>query len=262
MSHTRQERPIPTFKTLPRPVYARVENWDDSGSHTQWHTHHWGQWSYAVEGILVVHTQDGHYVAPPQYAIWIPEGVNHRVISNGAAQMRSLYISSDLLNEASWHQPRVCSISPLVRELVLQFCQFDSHYTLNGTDSRLVQVLVDQISLLPTATTQLVMPSDKRLLTIAQRLQADIAQQTDIEQLGEQVGLSGRSISRLFKQETGLNFQQWRQRLRLLEALSQLEHGDPVTKVSLECGYDSVSAFVSVFKKQFGATPGKYFRHA
>ncbi|WP_158262652.1 AraC family transcriptional regulator [Photobacterium sanctipauli] len=237
-----------------------MENWDASGSQTRWHTHDWGQWSYAVEGILIVHTEDGHYVAPPQYAIWIPEGVNHKVISNGAAQMRSLYISSQLLPGIDWLQPRVCSIAPLVKELVLQFCQFDIEYPLNSPESRLVQVLVDQISQLPAATTQLVMPSDKRLLTIVKKLQQNLAQPTDIEQFGEQVGLSGRSISRLFKQQTGLSFQQWRQRLRLLEALSQLEKGDPVTKVSLDCGYESVSAFVAVFKKQFGATPGKYFQ--
>ncbi|PSW16504.1 AraC family transcriptional regulator [Photobacterium rosenbergii] len=256
----RQLRHVPTLTELPRPVYARVENWQQSGSQTHWHTHNWGQWSYAVEGMLIVHTREGHYVAPPQFAIWIPAGVEHKVISNGAAQMRSLYIETRLLPDTPWTKPRVCSITPLVRELTLQFCTLAANYDKDSADSRLVQVLVDQIACLPTSSTQLTMPGDKRLTTIAEMLLHHPDEQRDIEQLGEIVGLSGRSVSRLFKQQTGLTFQQWRQRARLLEALNRLESGKPVTSVSIECGYDSVSAFVSIFKKQFGVTPGKYLR--
>ncbi|MDV5170385.1 helix-turn-helix transcriptional regulator [Photobacterium rosenbergii] len=256
----RQHRQVPSLSKLPRPVYARVENWQQSGSQTHWHTHNWGQWSYAVEGMLIVHTRQGQYVAPPQFAIWIPEGVEHKVISNGAAQMRSLYIETDALADLPWTEPRVCSITPLVRELTLQFCALPADYNCDSADGRLAQVLVDQIAYLPSASTQLTIPSDKRLATIAELLQHHPDEQRDIEQLGELVGLSGRSVSRLFKQQTGLTFQQWRQRARLLEALNRLESGRTVTSVSIECGYDSVSAFVSIFKKQFGDTPGEYLR--
>ncbi|WEM44472.1 helix-turn-helix transcriptional regulator (plasmid) [Photobacterium sp. DA100] len=256
----RQYRPVPSLSALPRPVYARVENWQQSGSQTHWHSHDWGQWSYAVEGMLIVHTQQGQYVAPPQFAIWIPEGIEHKVISNGAAQMRSLYIETSSLAEIEWRSPRVCSITPLVRELTLQFCTLPANYDCGGADGRLAQVLIDQIACLPPASTQLTMPSDKRLTTLSEHLQQHPEEPRDIEQLGELVGLSGRSVSRLFKQQTGLTFQQWRQRARLLEALNKLESGHAVTRVALECGYDSVSAFVSIFKKQFGVTPGKYLR--
>ncbi|KHT62343.1 hypothetical protein RJ45_18000 [Photobacterium gaetbulicola] len=254
----RQHRQVPALSALPRPVYARVENWQQSGSQTHWHNHDWGQWSYAVEGMLIVHTRQGQYVAPPQYAIWIPKGIEHKVISNGAAQMRSLYIETDSLADIPWHEPRVCSITPLVRELILQFCTLPANYDRLGADGRLAQVLIDQIACLPSASTQLTMPSDKRIATIAELIQQHPEEPRDIEQLGELVGLSGRSVSRLFKQQTGLTFQQWRQRARLLEALNKLESGHAVTRVALECGYDSVSAFVSIFKKQFGVTPGKY----
>ncbi|MGF1733769.1 helix-turn-helix domain-containing protein [Photobacterium satsumensis] len=256
----RQHRQVPLLRELPRPVYARVESWQQSGSQTHWHTHGWGQWSYAAEGMLIVHTRQGHYVAPPQFAIWIPEGIEHKVISNGAAQMRSLYIDTTSLPGKEWKQPRVCSITPLVRELTLQFCELPTDYNITSADGRLAQVLIDQIACLPPAATQLTIPSDKRLATLADLLQVHPEEPRDIEKLGELVGLSGRSVSRLFKQQTGLTFQQWRQRARLLEALNRLESGTPVTRVSLECGYDSVSAFVSIFKKQFGVTPGKYLR--
>ena len=64
----------------------------------------------------------------------------------------------------------------------------------------------------------------------------------------------------LFQRETGLSFRAWRQRLRLLAALTPLERGERVTDVALACGYDSTSAFISAFRQQFGCTPGEFFR--
>ncbi|MEQ9511252.1 MAG: helix-turn-helix domain-containing protein, partial [Alloalcanivorax xenomutans] len=71
-------------------------------------------------------------------------------------------------------------------------------------------------------------------------------------------GLSARTLSRRFPQETGLSFQRWRQRARLLRALERLANDIPVTTVALELGYDNVSAFIAAFRDRFGVTPGKW----
>ncbi len=60
-------------------------------------------------------------------------------------------------------------------------------------------------------------------------------------------------------QQTGLTFRLWRQRLRLLHALPLLEQKHSVTEVSLACGYESTSAFISAFGEHFGSTPGEFF---
>ncbi len=70
-------------------------------------------------------------------------------------------------------------------------------------------------------------------------------------------GASERTLARLFSRETGLSFRHWRQRLRLLMALTALEDGSSVTAVALESGYDSPSAFIAAFKRLFGKTPSK-----
>jgi len=51
---------------------------------------------------------------------------------------------------------------------------------------------------------------------------------------------------------------EWRRRLRLLHAVRMLSEGAPVTTASLATGYASVSAFIAVFRKTFGTTPGRY----
>jgi AraC-like DNA-binding protein len=56
-----------------------------------------------------------------------------------------------------------------------------------------------------------------------------------------------------------MTFGRWRQHVRLVHALRLLAAQRSVTSVALEVGYDSVSAFVSSFRKVFGKTPARYY---
>jgi len=57
-----------------------------------------------------------------------------------------------------------------------------------------------------------------------------------------------------------VTFGQWRQQPRLITAPEQLASGVKVVDVTLNLGYGSPSAFATMFKRQFGATPSGYFR--
>jgi len=259
MSNKRQKREIPNLAQLPRLIYARCESWGPEGRLTDWHSHRWGQFSYAVSGVLNVSTEQASYVSPPQYGIWIPQDTIHKVESNVAAEMRSLYINMDALEGERWQRPFTCEVSVLCRELIVRFCQNPALYGVGSKEERLAKVMIDELYQQPEVATDLPMPTDHRLVLISEWFIADPSCALDINQLGNKVGLSGRSVSRLFKQETGLTFQQWRQRLRLSAALTWLESGSSVTEVAINCGYDSLSAFVVAFKSQFGQTPGQMF---
>ncbi len=69
--------------------------------------------------------------------------------------------------------------------------------------------------------------------------------------------MSERNLARLIVKETGLSFRQWRQQLQLIMALQGLVKGDTVQKVAHTLGYDSTTAFITMFKKG-RATPGRY----
>ncbi len=72
-------------------------------------------------------------------------------------------------------------------------------------------------------------------------------------------GVSERTLSRRFVAETGHSYTAWRQRARLMRALEMLAEGVPVTTVAIDLGYDSVSAFIALFKRTLGVTPSAYF---
>ncbi|MEQ8194171.1 MAG: helix-turn-helix domain-containing protein [Rhodospirillales bacterium] len=47
--------------------------------------------------------------------------------------------------------------------------------------------------------------------------------------------------------------------MRLLAALERLATGQSVTIVAMDLGYDSPSAFTSMFKRTLGKSPSAYF---
>jgi AraC-like DNA-binding protein len=57
-----------------------------------------------------------------------------------------------------------------------------------------------------------------------------------------------------------MSFRAWRQQLRLLRGLELLAAGAPVTRVALDLGYESTSAFTAMFRRVLGTTPTAYFR--
>ena len=56
-----------------------------------------------------------------------------------------------------------------------------------------------------------------------------------------------------------MTFGRWQQQCRVLHALRRLAAGDSVTAAALAVGYDSTSAFIAMFKRVVGETPGAYF---
>lgn len=252
--HRLRPRALPDLDRLPRPVYARVESLP-AGSYVAAHRHDWGQLSYAVSGVLDVRTRSGSFMAPPHWAVWIPAGVEHEVLTSARAEMRSLYIDSGAVG---WAGCRVLEISPLARELILAVSALPPEYDRHGPDGRLVAVLLDRLAGLPEAGFSLPMPADPRLARVCAALQAGPDDPRSLGEWARLAALSERTLARLFRRETGLCFREWRRRMRLMTALSGLERGLSVTEAALDCGYDSISAFIAAFRTLFGRTPGEF----
>lgn len=243
---------------LPRPVYGHVLALPNIVLGYR-HRHPWGQLSYAIGGVLQVHTDSGFYLVPPQRAVWVPAQVQHRVSCPDDTCLRSLYLEP---SPASWSasECRVIAVNPLLRELIRTFSQLPVHYDPHSADGRLVQVLLDQLEIAVEQPLMLPLPQDSGLRALCEHLQAQPDSTTGLGDWAVHSGYSEKTLSRLFQRQTGLSFRHWRQRMRVLSALPALERGERVTDVALACGYDSLSAFIAAFGKQFGLPPGAFFR--
>ena len=66
---------------------------------------------------------------------------------------------------------------------------------------------------------------------------------------------SARTLYRRFLKETGITLARWKQQARLLESIRRLAAGTPVTRVAVDLGYESPSAFSTMFRRALGVAP-------
>ena len=81
-----------------------------------------------------------------------------------------------------------------------------------------------------------------------------------IRSLQKRLGLTVKTVHRLFAKETAMSFAQWRQQARLLRALQRIAGGDRIIDVAFDCGYASQSAFTAMFRRHFGMPPSEFYR--
>jgi AraC-like DNA-binding protein len=221
-----------------------------------WHDHGEQQLVYARAGVLVASTMAGTWILPPQRALWLPAEVPHAHQAHGATEMRSVgFPRSGPV--PGYTRPKVLAVSPLMREAIIALTEED---LAELPEKHLRQVILDQLKPLPDGPFYLPEPADDRLLAINAMLHQDPADTRTLSQFGAAVGAAERTLSRLFRDQTGMTFPQYRAQIRLHHALRQLASAVPVTTVSHQCGYANASAFVEAFRLATGTTPGAYQR--
>jgi AraC-like DNA-binding protein len=256
MSRTRRA-PLVDLVELTAPLIGYATDFP-AGHAIGRHRHASAQLIYAASGVMSVATEQGRWVVPPQRAVWVPPDVPHSIRMAGAVEMRTLYLRPTLLADP----PRTCcvvQVSPLLRELILRAMRINGAYAESSREAHLVRVLVDELETARVAPLHLPMPRDPRLARVARGLIADPADARTLEAWTRAAGASDRTLQRRFRAETGLSFGKWRQQVRLLRALERLAAGAAVTEVAFDLGYDSPSAFVTMFRRALGTTPGRYF---
>ena len=251
--------PVKHLTRIPRVVVAMAKEFPD-GHRIPLHRHDRAQLLYASKGVMTVSTEYGLWVVPPLRAVWIPAEIEHAIECAGNLSMRTLYIKPDALPWGTL--PGKCcvvSISPLMRELILFATTLPPMDGPDSLEARVMQLMLDLIQTLDVAPLDLPIPRDKRLQKIFREFVKNPADNRTLEDWGKLVGATNRTLARRFKSETQMTFHQWRQQVRILEALKRLGRGEPVTAIALDIGYESPSAFIAMFKKALGKTPGQYF---
>ncbi len=89
-------------------------------------------------------------------------------------------------------------------------------------------------------------------------LRSDPADPRTLAQWAEQLHSTERTLARRCVRELGMNFGQWRARLKLLKALAWLKGELPVQEIGWRLGYGSTSAFIAMFNRELGCSPQRY----
>ena len=220
------------------------------------HAHDRIQLLYACTGVMSVIADNTAIVLPPQRALWIPAGVEHSVSCRGPVSLRTLYIEP----YAAPRDPvcHVVEVSSFLRALILEISQLDQTRGLKNRDRAVMDLILMELSTAPKIPHMAPLPDDPKLLRVCDLIVKVPADRRSLDDLARIAGMSRRSFTRRFKQETGMSLSLWRQQIRLQEALSMLLTGTPVNIAARNVGYESTSAFTEIFYRTFGVSPGRY----
>lgn len=223
------------------------------------HIHQRAQLLYAGSGTMILGTREGRFLLPPGQAAWIPPEMPHEVQMVGVVSTRSLYLEPDVLGNAP-RNCRVISVPPLARSLLFRAVDLPVEYDLDGRDGLVMNLLFHELLATPPLPQHIPIPTHLRLAALCHKFLEEMSPHDTIDSWSKTLNVSRRTFTRLFKRETGMAFATWRQEVSLFSALPRLLADESVTVVALDLGYTSPSAFTSMFRRAFGASPTQYIK--
>ncbi|RQP23533.1 AraC family transcriptional regulator [Piscinibacter terrae] len=257
-----------------RPVRAKVHRLR-TDQRVVPHDHPWAQVAVSATGVVRLTVQHGTYIAPPSRAVWIPAGVQHAVSVVEDADLRTLYLyqpagrcGPDVArsDENAWRQCRVLEVSDLLRALVLEMdtTPDDGPQPAQGIDlvreRHLSALVLDELRRAKPVRLGVALPADKRLRTLCEAVLDDPVRHATLDDWARNAGASPRTVARLFRQELGTTFVQWRHQVLLAKALAMAARKLPMGTIAAELGYASPSAFTAMVRRSVGAPPSEFFQ--
>lgn len=243
------------------PAFAWQLDINDYSTEIPVHRHRKGQLVLALHGAVTCQVHGERYhnamlMVPPNCGVWIPGGVAHSNHATANARLSFLFI-----DPLAARMPLNCctlSISPMVREMIRHLSTMSSDYLSNSHTARLVRVLLDELVQMPQKDFYLPVSDHPKIRLIANQLRENPADRATLHQWAKRVAMSERSLARLMILETGLTFGRWRQQLHLIIALREISSGKSIQGIAEMLGYESPTAFITMFKKALGQTPTRY----
>ncbi len=247
---------VPDMQSLPKVIYLRSQHL--AAKHVfPMHYHHWHQLVYATAGSLVVTVDNSWYVITPEQAMWLPAGVWHTTGALNDTAFRNLYVA----DVPAFKMPDRCAVftvSAFFRALVIELEQAQERAETEPYIDQLNALICEQLIRLPIQEFYLPWPHSANLRQICEALYADPADARSVDEWGQVLGASARTLTRRFEKEVGISLRNWRYRLRVFRAVEWLCAGHSVTEIALALGYASPSAFTYMFRQEMGCAPTEW----
>lgn len=226
---------------------------------TEWapHSHGLHELVWVRGGTLTSRVGDRVFTVFEGQGLWMPAGVVHAGRATAGARFHDAFFTPDRTPFA-FGEPKAIAMTPLLESLLTHLSRAD----LDAAARRRAESVVFDVIQPSEHQLALPLPGDPRIDAIAEALLDDPGDGRSLEEWARRMGSSDRTITRAFRQATGLSFAQWRQTLRVHRALVLLSDGFDVMSVSESLGYAQPSSFIAAFRRVMGTTPGAFFDEA
>jgi transcriptional regulator GlxA family with amidase domain len=103
------------------------------------------------------------------------------------------------------------------------------------------------------------LPRGSLLEPVLAWIQDHLGEDLTLQDMAAYCGMSTRTLSRRFREQTGTTPLQWLLRARVRQAQYLLENSDhPIERIAVQAGFGSATAFRERFKRVTGTTPQSY----
>jgi AraC-like DNA-binding protein/mannose-6-phosphate isomerase-like protein (cupin superfamily) len=223
------------------------------------HAHGADQLLYASSGVMQVSSGPSIWLMPPHFAVWIPAETPHSIRMSSPVSMRTLYLRVGLVKKGA-NKCRVLHVRPMLRELILDSVRIGQLLTRDRLHAAMRSLIISEIENASVMPTSIAVPEDIRARRIACHILDHPGKQESLEALCHANGASLRTIQRIFRRETGIDFETWRQQARLMRGVELLVSGQSVKEVSGALGFSHIAPFIAMFRKTLGVTPGAWIQ--
>lgn len=220
------------------------------------HGHAWGEFIYAFNGVMEVNIDQINYITPPPYGVWLPPNTQHSGLNRTPVSHATLYIHQSLCS-ALPQQAGILLTSPLV-SAILQHIKQHPMQASEPEYLRLLQVLLDQLQHAELIGSYLPHTNHAALKQVLDFLHAHPADHSTLEALARRINMTERTLARLSQKELAMSLNEWRQRLKVMKAMTMLNEGKTVESIALDLGYANASAFINMFKRWMMRTPDQF----
>ena len=220
-----------------------------------WHAHAGGQFILIETGLSHLQTEAGAWIIPNHRVAWIPPRIRHASRSSAATTGWVVIAPGDLSKQLPQH---VCVLraSPLMTASLERLTRLRPEE--RALWRLLWKVVAAEMHAAKPEPLDIPMPSAPRMLKAVGSVIDAPHLADDLDQLAMRAGMSRRSFTRRFRLETGSSFAHWRRAAIAHHALARIAAGHKVSAVAFDAGYDSVSAFIAMFRRRYGAAPRQY----
>lgn len=230
---------------------------------TAWHMHSKGQLLYAEDGVTRLYTTNSSFLLPARHCAWIPAHQVHMVSSSSPSLfLRTLYLTIEpTLTHSFYQELSVFQVSDLLREMIIYTERWVNRSEADKEERAFMEALKLILPDLQGASLGLRLPASRhpRVQAIMNLVLQDMSKRISIEQLAENMGLSTRTISRLFQQELGMSFAGFLKVARIIKAIEILSlPGANVAETAYMVGYESVPSFSNSFFEVVGYRPHSF----
>jgi AraC-like DNA-binding protein len=229
---------------------------------TGFHTHSLGQLLFAEKGIIHIEYPDRKILLPMQYCSWIPPFKLHKIWSGSPdVFVRAIYFESHFCKNIIFSKDAIFPLSIVLKEMIRYTSKWNNIDEINDYKTTFLTAIRQMLPEEMAFNLMLEIPDTAHplLKSILNHISRNFHNDIRIGQIGDNFGISVRTLHRLFIKELGQSFSTYLMFLRIIKAVELLIDGkNTIKEITYLIGYNSIPSFSNTFKQILGESPQSF----